>query len=591
MFLFLFGKRAGKGLDNGAQDLRLFEHEGGPLIQVEINLEEAPLFMLQKSEQGGEDIIESRSVVVTREGHRMEQYWRVTAHRDFGLPGAVDEHVFIAVMQLVQRRGGMPPDGRITFTLYELLEILGKTHGGKNYDELRDSLDRIASTNVYAENAFYSLADEDFKSHRFHLWDVTFRKKKRKGRASEHHTLKFGDVLASSFAAGYLKSLDANFYNSLKKDLARSLYRLVDAKRKKRLSWSVDLQQLRQMVSMPPSYRYASKIKEKLLPAHEELRQRGYLDRAEIEEIGRGRDKRHVVHYRVSPAFVRDRTDTKEDLTEPQRYTADALTAHGVWAETACDLVLKHGPDHCLYYVELLPYQKGVRDAGAWLRKYIENGWPLKTPEELDTPPPKLPGIANGAAKALQPADGGPGAGKERGSDATARRQPESEQGAEEILRSLLADLEEEPEGPSRTVRLEDPVVALEGDVLVLTLPNAAARDQAEAELRPDLERALRARLSPRAALEVRCAPAPIPPGREAREREFRRRRAEGEFERAIETFETLPYEEYRKWVGQSPTHPDGNRYHLTIDGDLSVYLGGNDPEHRHYLRHLDRRT
>ena len=58
-------------MDNGAQELRLFEHEGGPLIQVEINLEEAPLFMLQKSEQGGEDVIESRSVVVTREGHRM----------------------------------------------------------------------------------------------------------------------------------------------------------------------------------------------------------------------------------------------------------------------------------------------------------------------------------------------------------------------------------------------------------------------------------------------------------------------------------------------------------------------------------------
>ena len=83
----------------------------------------------------------------------------------------------------------------------------------------------------------------------------------------------------------------------------------------------------------------------------------------------------------------------------------------------------------------------------------------------------------------------------------------------------------------------------------------------------------------------------PASPGREASEREFRRRRAEGEFERAIETFETLPYEEYRKWVGQSPTHPDGNRYHLTIDGDLSVYLGGSDPEHRHFLRRLDRRA
>ena len=592
-------------MDNGAQELRLFEHEGGPLIQVEINLEEAPLFMLQKSEQGGEDVIESRSVVVTREGHRMEQYWRVTAHRDFGLPGAVDEHVFIAVMQLVQRRGGMPPDGRITFTLYELLEILGKTHGGKNYDELRDSLDRIASTNVYAENAFYSLADEDFKSHRFHLWDVTFRKKKRKGRASEHHTLKFGDVLASSFAAGYLKSLDADFYNSLKKDLARSLYRLIDAKRKKRLSWSAELQQLRQMVSMPPSYRYASKIKEKLLPAHEELKRRGYLDRAEIEEIGRGRDKRHVVHYRVSPAFVRDRTDPKEDLTDPQRYAADALTAHGVWAEAARDLVLKHGPDHCLYYVELLPYQKGVRDAGAWLRRYVENGWPLKAPEELDGTSPRLPAIGNGTAKGTGAPEGAkPDGGEPGGPDDAAPTSGHEASGtappgrtkrgrdpdAEELLRALLVDVGgHRAPASSRSVRFENPDVALEGDILVLTVPNAATRDHAEVELRSDLERALRARLSPHAALKIRCPSAP--PGREASEREFRRRRAEGEFERAIETFETLPYEEYRKWVGQSPTHPDGNRYHLTIDGDLSVYLGGSDPEHRHFLRRLDRRT
>src|SRR5919199_803861 len=286
-------------MDNGAQELRLFEHEGGPLIQVEINLEEAPLFMLQKNQEKGEESIEARNSILTRTGLRIEQYWKVTAHRDFGLPGAVDEHVFIAVMQLVNRRGGIPSDGRLTFTLYELLEILGKSHGGKNYDELRESLDRLAETSIYAENAFYSVEDEDFKSHRFHLWEVTFRRRKRQGRASEHHTLKFSEVLVRSFNAGYLKSLDARFYNSLKGDLARSLYRLIDAKRKKRLSWSVELHQLRQMVSMPASYKYASKIKEKLILAHQELQRRGYLDRAEIEQIGRGREKRHVVHYRV----------------------------------------------------------------------------------------------------------------------------------------------------------------------------------------------------------------------------------------------------------------------------------------------------
>jgi hypothetical protein len=36
---------------NGAQELRLFENEGGPIIQVEINLEEAPLFMIRRKDE------------------------------------------------------------------------------------------------------------------------------------------------------------------------------------------------------------------------------------------------------------------------------------------------------------------------------------------------------------------------------------------------------------------------------------------------------------------------------------------------------------------------------------------------------------
>lgn len=571
-------------MDNGTHEPRLFEHEGGSLIQVEINLEEAPLFMLQKSEQDGEDAIESRNTVITREGHRIEQYWRVTAHRDFGLPGAVDEAVFIGVMQLVNRRGGMPPDGRLTFTLYEMLEVLGKTHGGKNYEELRDSLDRLASTNIYAENAFYSLADQDFKSQRFHLWEVVFRKKIRKGRASEHHTLKFSDVLVRSFDAGYLKSLDADFYNSLRKDLARSLYRLIDAKRKKRLSWSVELQQLRQMVSMPPSYQYASKIKEKLVPAHEELVERGYLDGARIEEVGKGRSKKHVVHYRVSPKFVRQRVDPTSDLSEPQRYAVEALTAYGVWSETARELVLEHGPDHCMHYVELLPYQKGVRDRGAWLRKYIENGWPLKVPDEAVSSFPQGPTLPQEGSAPPPPAARADG---DQGQPHAKEREPD----AEELFAALLQDLEDASPGVSSRAWLDGfPVASLDGHTLTLTLPTAIARDYADVDLRPALERALRDRLSPEANLNVVC-PAPQPVDQTSQEADARRRIAAGEFDRGIETFESLPYEEFRKWVGQSPVHPDGNRYHLTIDCDLSVYLGGKGPEHRYFLRRLNRKA
>jgi len=493
-----------KGLaEGGVQDLRLFEFEGGPLIQVEINLEEAPLFMFKRRDRR-EDSTEARNTVLTKDGDRLEQYWRIAAHRDFGLPGPQDQDVFVAVMTIVSRRGGIPPDGRVSFTLYELLEILGKTHAGKNYEDLRDSLDRLSETSIYAENAFYSKEDEDFRSHRFRMWSVHFSRKKRKGRASEHHTLRFDDILVRSYNASYLKSLDSDFYYGLKRPLARSLYKLVDNKRKEALSWSVELEGLRQLLSMPESYKYPSAIKRQLDPAHRELVQKGFLSRADFEERGRGATKANLVRYRISQRFVRERSKPNPELSDGERFATDALVAQGVWAQAARDLVVKHGAGHCLHYVEALPYQEGVKNPAGWLRSHIENAWPVRAPEESPPPPTPAPHDAPG--------------------DVPHPTTESSE--AEDLAR-------------------------------VQNATNADPTDASEAT-------------------------------GQAQE-EIQKRRASGEFDAAIEAFETLPYEEYAKFVGHAVRHLDGNRYYVNLDGELYVYSGGPNSELRHFLRRLER--
>jgi plasmid replication initiation protein len=495
--------------EGGVQELRLFESEGGPLIQVEVNLEEAPLFMFKRRDRR-EESTEARNTVLTRDGNRLEQYWKITAHRDFGLPGPQDQDVFVAVMTVVSRRGGIPPDGRVSFTLYEILEILGKTHAGKNYEDLRDSLDRLSETSIYAENAFYSKEDEDFRSHRFRMWSVHFSRKKRKGRASEHHTLRFDDILVRSYNASYLKSLDSDFYYSLKRPLARSLYKLVDVKRKEALSWSVELEGLRLLLSMPESYKYPSAIKRQLEPAHRELIEKGFLSRADFEERGRAPTRTNVVRYRVSQKFVRERSRPTPELSDGERFATDALVAQGVWPQAAQELVVKHGAGHCLHYVDALPYQEGVKNPAGWLRTHIENAWPVRVPEELPTLP------------AAEPND-------------TVIEVPN------------LASEEKNSARPGRP----DPFP-----------PDPAGPDPAQ---------------------EAAAA------HRRAASEEVESRRASGEFEGAIEAFETLPYEEYRKFVGHAIRHLDGNRYYVNLDGDLSVYVGGTDPEHRHFLRRLER--
>src|SRR3712207_9395683 len=91
------------------------------------------------------------------------------------------------------------------------------------------------------------------------MWSVHFSKKRLKGRASEHHTLRFDDILVRSYNASYLKSLDSDFYYGLRRPLARSLYTLVDVKRKEALSWSVELEGVRLLLSMRSEERRVGK--------------------------------------------------------------------------------------------------------------------------------------------------------------------------------------------------------------------------------------------------------------------------------------------------------------------------------------------
>lgn len=485
-------------MGNGAQELQLFEYEGGPMIQVEVNLEEAPLFASNRRNRD-EKSIEARATVLTPEGNRIEQYWEIIASTKFGLPGPLDQDVFVAVMRLVGRLGGIPADGKIRFSVYELLELMGRTHAAGNYKDVRSSLDRLAATSIYAENAFYSKEDEDFKSLRFTLWDVGFRRRRRKGQEAEGHTLKFSEVVARSYNTNYLKSLDPEFYYSLDRDLAKSLYRLVDVKRKDAFSWSVDLEQLRQLIAMPPSYKHPSTIKRQLEPAHRELVEKGFLNDAEVEERGKGRAKKHIVRYRVSQKFVRERAKALPDLSERERFAANALMSHGVSPHTAGQLVREHGASLCAYYVAALPHQKKVSNPAGWLIRFIEHAWPVQIPDEAGTN----------------------------------RNTP--------------------PAGEAR--QNHDPQVPL--------IHNEEASSAAAQALTE----------------------------RQRVKEDIRRRLSDGDFDEAIKAFETYPYEEYSKLVGTKVPVKDaeGNRYYVSLDGDLHVYVGGTSAKHRYYLLTLDR--
>jgi len=69
------------------------------------------------------------------------------------------------------------------------------------------------------------------------------------------------------------------------------------------------------------------------------------------------------------------------------------------------------------------------------------------------------------------------------------------------------------------------------------------------------------------------------------------RRRRSGEFDQTIRNLETLPYEEYTKWVAAPSPVVDasGNKFFVSADADFFVCVGGDGPDHRVFVKRLDR--
>jgi Replication initiator protein A/DnaA N-terminal domain len=362
------------------------------LIPVEANLEIPPLFQMRRTDPTHR-VAECRVPVAITKGERLEQYWRISVPEPYELPGTFDQDTWVAVQTLVNMRGGMPVDGKLSFSLYELLEIMGRPDNGQSYKELREALQRLSATYIYSENAFYSKDIEKFETRGFNLWDVQFSHtvNKKLGRATEKHELEFHSVVRRSFQAEYLKALDKDFYYSLSSRFAKRLYRLIDRKRHDNLSWSVPLEKLKELLPLPVSYRYPSKIKAVLTTAHGELREKGFLT-----EISYEKAKDPTVRYRVNHEFVRRRSwpkisaasATSSLVSSHDEEVYRLLREHRVWPNVARQLIAQKGAAQCLKYVEALPFQRGIEDTGAWLKWAIESNFEL--PSTLPLPDPSF---------------------------------------------------------------------------------------------------------------------------------------------------------------------------------------------------------
>jgi hypothetical protein len=477
------------------------------LIPMEVNLEGYPLFTRQKVTD--DRVIEIRQVIGTNDGQTLKQVWRAAASADNTLPGPFDEDVFVGVMALVRLRGGMPADGRIRFSIYELLKVMGRSKRGGWAKKIRESLDRIGSTTYYTENCFYVVETESLESYRFPLWTIHFsRAKSRDGRAAEHHTLKFDDVIIRSYNAGYLKLLDTDLYFRLSRQrspLAKALYRLIDQKRGEALSWSMGVVHLRDLLAMSKSYGAPSKIWEVLQPAIRALKREKFLESAVLHK--------DTARFKVRADFARDwLPDTSRPPATLREEAVAALVERGVTVGRARSLVDEYGPEKAFHVLEVLGVNgalEGVRNKGGYVARVVERGDAEELAEQA-----RLAALSKERAASREAAQREPTLEEDApdaGPDAVAHRETaaphEPDPVAQGVWEAILHETAREIDETSLRVWFENIVATgYEHGTLTIAAPTPFAKEYIESRFAEALARALARREGERSHFVVRVA-------------------------------------------------------------------------------------
>ena len=347
------------------------------LVLAEGNFEEHPYFRVG-DRNAGTGVLTYENELRTRDGHVLRQSWTVRAAHGRGLPGRFDQDVYVALLQMIDDKG-LPEDGWLGFSLYELVELMGRKHSGRDYRQVRESLRRLATTSIESDNAFYHRGWKEYISDTFSLLSEVKLSEYEdpKVERTDRNRVLLSQYFVDSYKANYLKNIDVEFYWSLASPIAKRLYRLVDKKRNGRRLWEAELFSLKDRIPLS-DYKYASKIKEKLAPAHAELIKKDFLKGVTYRNSG----GTQFASYEITEGF-HARRSASGGLKLPsgdEFFCVQRLKAEGMGTKAAEEVVATHGASRVMRYVEALPYQKNLRNPAGWLRKAIENNYELDMP-------------------------------------------------------------------------------------------------------------------------------------------------------------------------------------------------------------------
>jgi len=239
----------------------------------EMNLAEYPLSLLTHHIPRNQKTYSLTQYIIDQKGATIKQTWSIVGSDKYGLPTPYDEDVLLALLYCYKEQHLQ--EKRISFTLYQLCQVMQKTRSAREYNRIRESLNRLTSTTIIATHCFYDNLAKSWVSEAFHIFEHYKLYEDRKSRTSKSF-IEMSEVFHRSVAlANYIKDLDLGIYYSLARPLSKRLYRYLDKNRYKKSRYEEVLMKIARKLSL--SDVYPSQVKQKLARAHEELLRKGYL--------------------------------------------------------------------------------------------------------------------------------------------------------------------------------------------------------------------------------------------------------------------------------------------------------------------------
>lgn len=227
-----------------------------------------------------------------------------TAPRNSQVPHGLDNDILLGLVSAAVVQG-LPADDTVRLSIRELLRLSGIDASARAYKNLKESLYRLQHTAYNIVDSWY-----DGKQHRWRTLSFSLIVKHwsednsidieqvGQWRAQTLIAIKLDDGLMANIRAGHIRPLDLELLSKLTQPLTRTLFRTLsfqretgDSGKQPVMAYSVPLSIWATHLGL-----YGMRndtILRALAPAHEELKEAGFL--SDVTYQGRGKDR--YVHY------------------------------------------------------------------------------------------------------------------------------------------------------------------------------------------------------------------------------------------------------------------------------------------------------